>query len=54
MKVKCGYAKLTSDNICCNITGQLCGNVKFCRAENRWKLSESAINCPIPKKETRV
>lgn len=50
MKAKCIYA-LYGDNIVCMLTKQLCGNVKYCRSEKRWKLSENAVNCPIPKKE---
>lgn len=51
MKARCNYAGYSGDVIKCNLTGQLCGNVKFCRLEKRWKLSDNAINCPVPKKE---
>lgn len=50
-KAVCDYAGTSGDAIKCKLTGQLCGNVKFCRLENRWKLSENALYCPIPKKE---
>ena len=49
-KASCKYAGYYGSNIKCNLTGQICGNVKYCRAESRWKLSENAINCPIPRK----
>ena len=50
-KAVCDYARYSSDEIKCKLTGQLCGNVKFCRLENRWKLNDNALYCPIPKKE---
>lgn len=50
-KAVCDYAGSAGDAIKCKLTGQLCGNVKFCRQENRWKLNDNAQYCPIPKKE---
>ena len=50
-KASCKYAGNAGSNIKCNLTGQMCGNVKYCRSEIRWKLSENAINCPIPSRE---
>lgn len=50
-KAVCDYARYAGDAIKCNLTEQLCGNVKFCRQENRWKLNDNAQYCPIPKKE---
>lgn len=47
-KGNCKYAKYAGDVIECMITKQLCGNVKFCRAERRWKNNECAVNCTIP------
>ena len=49
MKSDCKYAVYEGDVIKCTIIDKLCGNVKFCRVENRWKNSESAVNCTIPK-----
>lgn len=49
-KADCDYAVYYGEQIKCKITNQLCGNVKFCRMEGRWKLNDNAINCPIPKK----
>lgn len=49
-KAVCDYAGTSGDAIKCNLTEQLCGNVKYCQLEKRWKLSDSAINCPIPRK----
>lgn len=49
MKSECKYAVYEGDVIKCTIIDKLCGNVKFCRVENRWKNSESAVNCTIPK-----
>ena len=50
MDKNCKYAKYAGDIIICVITNQICGNVKFCRAEKRWKNNESAVNCTIPKR----
>lgn len=49
-KAVCDYAGYAGDAIKCKLTGEHCGNVKFCRAENRWKLSDNAVNCTLPKK----
>lgn len=50
-KAVCDYAGYAGDTIKCDLTEQLCGNVKFCRQENRWKLNDNAQYCPIPKKK---
>lgn len=49
-KAVCDYAVTSGNTIICRITEQLCGNVKYCRAEQCWKLSDNAINCPVPKR----
>jgi len=49
-KASCQYEGRSGEYILCKLTGEHCGNVKFCRAENRWKLSDNAVNCTLPKK----
>ena len=49
-KASCQYEGRSGEYVTCNITKELCGHVKYCRLERRWKLSDSAVNCTIPKK----
>lgn len=49
-KVSCSYEGRSGDYVICNLTKEPCGHVKYCQAENRWKLSDTAINCTLPKK----
>ena len=49
-KAQCDYEKTRGEYIICKLTNEPCGHVKYCRAENRWKLSENAIYCTIPNK----
>lgn len=51
MNSNCKHAVYDGDVIKCKITDKLCGNVKFCRVENRWKNSDCAVNCTVPLKE---
>lgn len=49
-KVSCDYEQRKAEYIICRLTNEPCGHVKYCRAERRWKIHESAVNCTIPKK----
>ena len=49
-KASCKYEGRGGEYVTCKLTNDICGHVKYCRAENRWKLSDSAVNCTIPKK----
>lgn len=49
-KASCDYEQRKGEYIICRLTGEHCGHVKYCRAERRWKIHESAVNCTIPKK----
>ena len=49
-KASCDYQSRKEEYIICRLTGEPCGHVKYCRAERRWKIHESAVNCTIPKK----
>ena len=49
-KAQCNYEKARGEYIICKLTNEHCGHVKYCRAENRWELSDSAVNCTLPKK----
>ena len=43
---ECRRAKRDDQGIIkCQPSGDLCGHVKYCRAERKWKLSPSAVNC---------
>ena len=48
-KVSCSYEGRSGDYVICNLTKEPCGHVKYCRAENRWKLSDTAVNCTLPR-----
>ena len=48
-KAVCDYASI-GNMILCKLTNEPCGNVKYCRLEKTWKLSDNAINCPVPKR----
>ena len=49
-KVSCNYEGRSGDYVICRLTQEPCGHVKYCRAENRWKLSDTAIDCTLPRK----
>lgn len=49
-KAQCSYEKRSGDRIMCRLTNELCGHVKYCRSERRWKISDYAVNCTVPKK----
>ena len=49
-KASCKYEAPCGEYVICTITKDVCGHLKYCRAENRWKLSENAIYCTIPNK----
>lgn len=47
----CPNAKYLDGKIFCKKIGMICGNQKFCRMDGIMKLTESAKNCPIRRKE---
>ena len=49
-KVSCRYEGRSGEYVTCKLTNDICGHVKYCQAEHRWKISESAVNCTLPNK----
>lgn len=49
-KASCRYEGRSGEYVSCQLTKEPCGHVKYCQAEHRWKLSETAINCTLPRK----
>lgn len=48
-KASCDYETRSGEYVKCKLTGEPCGHVKYCRIERRWKISDSAVNCTLPK-----
>lgn len=53
-KVTCPYTKYTQDIIICKLTSDVCAHQKYCRMDNRFKLSDSAYNCTLLKQSKDV
>lgn len=51
MKYKCEKAQRVGEDIRCNATDDICGNIMFCRMSGRIELTSAAINCPKRKGE---
>ncbi len=49
-KATCNYEGRSGEYVICKLTKEHCGHVKWCRIERRWKLSDCAVNCTVPKK----
>lgn len=47
----CPYARYRDGKIWCKTQNMICGNQKFCRMDGIMKLTDSAANCPIRRKE---
>lgn len=53
-KITCPYTTYKQDTIICKLTSDICGHQKYCRMDNRFKLSDSAYNCTLLKKSKEV
>jgi hypothetical protein len=53
-KITCPYTTYKQDTIICKLTSDICGHQKYCRIDNRFKLSDSAYNCTLLKKSKEV
>lgn len=53
-KITCPYTTYKQDTIICKLTSDICAHQKFCRADNRFKLSDGAYNCTLLKKSKEV
>jgi len=44
---KCEFAIRQEEYIICRKKNDICGNSRFCRMGNRYKLTEMAEKCPV-------
>ena len=52
--VRCVHFTLKDNKGYCKLVNDICGHQKYCRADNKFKLNDTAYNCTILKKSKEV